>query len=452
MDTYNKIKKYLCDNYPLQSEYHQAVLHGLGDILEGQDWLNEKELEVTFKRLIEPDRILSFKIEWFDDQSRLQINKGFRVQFNNSLGPYKGGLRFHPTVNESVLKFLGYEQIFKNALTGFPIGGAKGGSDFNPKGRSENEILRFCQAFMTELHRNIGHDEDIPAGDIGVGTREIGFLFGHYLKLTRSYSGAMTGKHPNFGGSCGREEATGYGCVYFLKNILEHQQKGLEGHKAIVSGSGNVALHTVEKLIDFNVLVLTLSDSKGALYFSQGINKGELNYIKERKINSGLSLKQIAESSQENLVDNIDYKEGEKPWSIDGDFYFPCATQNEISGEDMKKILNNEPIALVEGSNMPLTSEASDLVEKSDILYAPGKASNAGGVAVSNMERTQNATKDSYSMERIEADLQEVMTTIHSNCLKYLSEKDKFNYKKGANLYGFRLVSQAMSQLGGKVC
>jgi glutamate dehydrogenase (NADP+) len=365
------------------------------------------------------------------------------VQFNNSLGAYKGGLRFHPSVNESILKFLGFEQCFKNALTGMPMGGAKGGSDFNPKGRSDREIMRFCRAFMEELYRHIGPNVDVPAGDINVGAREIGYLFGHYLKLTNRWEGTLTGKSPDFGGSSGRAEATGYGLVYFLKNMLEAHDDDLEGKKVLVSGAGNVALHAAEKCLTEGAVVLTVSDSGGTLYFKDGMDEDHLKKIKDLKIKQGGSLADAEDG---------EYRKGEKPWDIvDAQIALPCATQNEIDESDAKSLIDHKVKYVAEGANMPLTSEAQEAIMAAHLIYGPGKAANAGGVAVSGLERTQNAMMEHWTLERVESELEDIMKKIHDRCTAYVEKENGiYNYRKGANITSFKQLADVLIAYGIK--
>jgi len=444
LNHHTHIEEILSHHHSYQSEFKEAVDEILCDILRFSDNHTRSEVIDFFERLVEPDRSIRFKVEWFDDMNKIQVNRGYRVQFNNSIGPYKGGLRFHPSVNESILKFLGFEQIFKNALTGIPMGGAKGGSDFNPKGKSEAEIRRFCQRFMEELHKYIGSNIDIPAGDIGVGVREIGHMFGHYLKLTNEYTGIITGKHPVFGGSCAREEATGYGCVYFLKEALKHHERKLKGKSVLVSGAGNVALFTVEKLIENNTIVLSVSDSDGTLYFKDGISLDDLNQLKILKFENRDRLENFKGS-------HAQYREGEKPWSIAAEIAIPCATQNEINETDAKTLLSNGVEVIAEGANMPLNGQAIELVTNSPhVIYLPAKATNAGGVAVSGFERSQNAMHIQSSKSHIDKRLQEVMRAIHGHCLEFVDkEKGVTPYKVGANLYAFNKVYDATIALRG---
>lgn len=425
---------------PGEDEFHQAVDEFAESVLpfifEHPKYIEAKILE----RMTEPDRVISFRVCWEDDKGDVRINRGMRVQFNNSIGPYKGGLRFHPSVNTSVLKFLGFEQIFKNALTTLPIGGGKGGSDFDPKGRSDREIMRFCQSFMMELHRHIGEDVDVPAGDIGVGQREISYLFGQYKRLQNKFTGVLTGKGIEYGGSLIRPEATGYGLVYFAQNILHHHDHDLKNKKCLVSGSGNVAQYAVEKLIEFGAKVLTMSDSRGFIYCREGITKELLEKIQELK-NSRKPLAELEDSS-------IEYHADKKPWGVDADYAFPCATQNEITLEDAKSLITNKVQGVFEGANMPSTNEAINLFNQNQLLFGPAKAANAGGVAISALEMSQNNIGLSWERERVDKKLQEIMTSIHDTCLKYGKKKDRVCYQTGANIGGFKKVADAMLAFG----
>ncbi|MEE3080058.1 MAG: NADP-specific glutamate dehydrogenase [Bdellovibrionota bacterium] len=423
-----------------QVDFKSAVHEIYDDIVES-GMLSHKDIDRYFMRLIEPNRSLRFKVEWYDDNNKLHVNRGYRIQFNNALGPYKGGLRFHKDVSEDTFKFLGFEQIFKNALTGLPMGGAKGGADFDPKGKSDFEIMRFCQAFMSELYKHIGPNIDIPAGDIGVGTREIGYLYGHYLKLTDQYTGVLTGKGYNFGGSCVREEATGYGATYLLDEALKEHQRKIDELNVLVSGAGNVALHAAEKLIDLSARVLTLSDSGGTLHFPKGLTAVQLQKIKKHKLVEHKRLKDIKDLDSE-------FYEGKKPWGIKADCAFPCATQNEINNEEIKELIKNGVWCFVEGANMPLSSKALESLDGGQ-LYLPGKAANAGGVAVSGFERTQNSIHHRFSAGEINERLKEVMKEIHHNCKDNTKvEGDFLNYKKGANLYSFKKIYNTTLSLG----
>ncbi len=440
----DQIKEYLEKFHHGDHEFHAAVTEVAEDVLSPDDDHSYSELQESLFRLIEPDRVIKFKVEWFDDKDQIRVNHAWRVQFNNCLGPYKGGLRFHPKVNDSVLKFLGFEQIFKNALTGLPMGGAKGGSDFDPKGKSEGEVRRFCQAFMTEIHPFIGPDKDIPAGDIGVGAREIGYLFGQFLQIKGKHEGVITGKGVSFGGSKIRKEATGYGCVYFLNEALEAHERKLKGKRVLVSGSGNVALFAVEKLLDKEAIPLTVSDSGGTLYFSDGISRETLEELKEFKFVKRKRLKDFKCSGAE-------FRASDKPWQFKADIAMPCATQNEIDEKDAKTLLENEDMVIAEGANMPLTSKAIHLVIDKNIIYLPGKAANAGGVAVSGLERSQNSTHDPMTASEVDSELKEIMKTIHENCTSAVNKKDGiYPYKRGANKFAFQKVRDALVQLRGK--
>ncbi|TGN39210.1 NADP-specific glutamate dehydrogenase [Marinobacter confluentis] len=436
------IQSILQKTHPRDTEFHQAVTEIIDDIAdlyeENPDYARWNVLE----RLIEPDRVLRFRVCWEDDDGHVQVNRGWRVQHNHMLGAYKGGLRFDPSVSESVLKFLAFEQCFKNALTGLPMGGGKGGSDFNPKGRSEREVMRFCQAFMQELYRHIGPDMDVPAGDINVGPREIGFLYGHYVKLTNRWEGVLTGKSPNFGGSCGRVEATGYGVVYFLENMLNAHDRELEGTSVMITGSGNVALHAAEKAIQEGAKVLTLSDSGGTIEFKDGMTGDDMDYLKRLKQEEG---KPLAESSSGK------FHQGQKPWQVTkAAVLLPCAIQNEVDGDAVDTMLKNELVAVCEGANMPLTAEAQEKLIASNSLYGPGKAANAGGVAVSSLERSQNAIMQSWTSEEVDRQLKDIMAAIHDRCIEHVSKNKAgvYPYSRGANLYGFRRLADAMVAFG----
>tara|TARA_X000001036_G_scaffold16534_1_gene13907 strand:+ start:957 stop:2297 length:1341 start_codon:yes stop_codon:yes gene_type:complete len=394
-------------------------------------------------RMVEPERVVSFRVAWIDDQEEIQVNRGFRIEMNSAIGPYKGGLRFHPSVNLSILKFLAFEQIFKNSLTTLPMGGGKGGSDFNPKGRSDTEVMRFCQSFMTELFRHIGPNRDIPAGDIGVGSREIGYLFGQYKRLKNEFTGVLTGKGVSWGGSLIRPEATGYGVVYFANQMLENASKSMKNKAVVISGSGNVAQYAAEKCIDLGAKVLTLSDSSGFILDPDGINSEKLNYVMKLK---NLERKRISEYSKK-FTKAIFYK-NKTPWSIKCDIALPCATQNELNYIDAKNLIKNGCFCISEGANMPSTNDAINLFVKNKILYAPGKASNAGGVAVSGLEMAQNSLRYNWSRKEVDERLQSIMKSIHESCLEYGEEKSYINYVKGANIAGFVKVADAMLAQG----
>lgn len=442
-----KLNGLLSTDHSYQTEFHSAVREIFEDINSADIGMSEEEVFSFFERLIEPDRSLRFKVEWFDDDNILQVNRGYRVQFNSSFGPYKGGLRFHPSVNESVLKFLGFEQTFKNILTGLPMGGAKGGSDFDPKGKSTHEIRRFCQAFMNELHKYIGPDTDIPAGDIGVGSREISFLYGHYNKVTNTYNtGTLTGKDLSLGGAKGREEATGYGCVFFLENALNYNEMtSLDSSLVALSGSGNVALHCAEKLLEKNAVVCSVSDSGGTLHFKDGLTSELLEDLKLFKLQERGRLRDFKRD-----LDTINYLEGKNPWGLKCDIAIPCATQNEIELDDAKKLVANGVVGICEGANMPSTNEAISYFTEKNILFLPAKAANAGGVAVSGFERSQNAIHISEDQGTILSRLEETMKEIHDHCAEGVSKENGIiSYKRGANIYAFKKLVHMMKALNG---
>ena len=394
-------------------------------------------------RMVEPERVISFRVAWIDDKEEIQVNRGYRIEMNSAIGPYKGGLRFHPSVNLSILKFLAFEQVFKNALTTLPMGGGKGGSDFDPKGKSDTEVMRFCQSFMTELFRHIGPNKDIPAGDIGVGGREIGYMFGQYKRLKNEFSGVLTGKGVSWGGSLIRPEATGYGVVYFIDEMLKHQSQGLKGKSVVISGSGNVAQYATEKCINMGAKVLTLSDSSGFIYDKDGIDKEKLQYIMELK-----NIKRDRISAYIDKYSKAEFHSKKNPWAVKCDIAIPCATQNELDISDAKTLIKNGCKTIGEGANMPCTTDAVNLFTENKILYAPGKASNAGGVAVSGLEMAQNSLKYNWSREVVDGKLKEIMSDIHTSCIKYGSSKDEVNYVKGANIAGFVKVADAMLAQG----
>ncbi|APD07054.1 glutamate dehydrogenase (NADP(+)) [Flavobacteriaceae bacterium UJ101] len=390
-------------------------------------------------RMVEPERAIFFRVPWVDDQGEIQVNRGYRIEMNSAIGPYKGGLRFHPSVNISILKFLAFEQVFKNALTTLPMGGGKGGSDFDPKGKSDAEIMRFCQSFMSELFRHIGPNTDVPAGDIGVGGREIGFLFGMYKKLKNEFTGVLTGKGLSWGGSLIRPEATGYGNVYFAKNMLETKGESFEGKIVTVSGSGNVAQFATEKATQLGGKVVTMSDSSGYIYDADGIDAEKLAFIMELKnVKRGRIKEYVAK------YPSAEFHEGKRPWGTKCDIALPCATQNELNGEEAKALIDNGVICVSEGANMPSTPEAIEALQKAGILFAPGKASNAGGVAVSGLEMSQNSLRFNWTREEVDEKLKGIMKDIHDNCIKYGQEGDHINYVKGANIAGFVKVADAM--------
>ncbi|MFQ5746905.1 MAG: NADP-specific glutamate dehydrogenase [Gemmatimonadota bacterium] len=428
---------------PGEREFHQAV-HEVARslmpfILEHPEYRKAKVLE----RMTEPDRIIIFRVSWEDDAGNVRADRAWRVQFNNSIGPYKGGMRFHPTVNLSVLKFLGFEQVFKNSLTTLPMGGGKGGSNFNPKGKSEREVMRFCQSLMTELYRHIGPHVDVPAGDIGVGGREISYLFGQYKRLANRYEGILTGKGLAFGGSLVRTEATGYGCVYFMENMLRNRGDGVEGKTAVVSGSGNVAIYTIEKLIHLGAKPLTASDSNGFVYDPDGIDEEKLEWIKDLKEVRRGRIREYAEEF------GCEYHEGKRPWAVPCDLAFPCATQNEIDGDDARTLVENGVIAVAEGANMPTDLDGVNVFLEAKLMYGPGKAANAGGVAVSGLEQSQNALRLAWSREEVDSRLQGIMKNIHDQCVIYGNSHGGYiNYVDGANIGGFVKVADAMLGYG----
>ncbi len=430
---------------PNESEFQQAVEEVVQSVmpwyLDHQDYRQSQILE----RLTEPDRIIIFRVTWETDQGHVRANRAWRVQFNNSIGPYKGGLRFHPTVTQSVLKFLGFEQIFKNSLTGLPMGGAKGGSNFNPRDKSDREVMRFCQSMMTELHRHIGEDVDVPAGDIGVGKREISYLFGQYTRLENRWVGAMTGKDTSFGGSAIRTEATGYGCVYFCENMLNHHGEDLAGKSIVISGSGNVARYAAEKAIEKGAKVMTLSDSGGFVEFAHGMNREQLEFAHVLKEENRGRISEMAEQ-----FDGVKFYADSDPWGVKCDIAMPCATQNELDAEGARLLINNKVMAVCEGANMPTTAPAAGLFKKNGVLLAPGKASNAGGVAVSGLEQSQNAMRISWTREEVNDRLQNIMREIHERCVEHGSASDgqQVNYINGANISGLKKVADAMLGYG----
>lgn len=399
--------------------------------------------ENILERIVEPERTIIFRVPWLDDKGNPQVNRGFRVEFNSAIGPYKGGLRFHPSVNLSILKFLGFEQIFKNSLTTLPMGGGKGGSDFDPKGKSDNEVMRFCQSFMTELARHIGADTDVPAGDIGVGGREIGFMFGQYKRLRNEFTGVLTGKGRNWGGSLIRPEATGYGTVYFAQEMLKTRGEKVHGKTVAISGSGNVAQYAFEKVIQLGGKVVTLSDSSGYVYAEKGFHSEHLDFL--------MDLKNVRRGRIQELADKfegISFHAGKRPWEVKCDIALPCATQNELNGEEAKVLLSNGCFCVAEGANMPSTPEAIEAFHKAKILFSPGKASNAGGVATSGLEMSQNSLRLSWTREEVDAKLHGIMISIHEACEKFGREGEYIDYVKGANIAGFVKVADAMIDQG----
>ncbi len=434
----------LKQRFPNEPEYHQAVEEVLETIEEEYNKHPEFDKMNLVERLCIPDRIYTFRVNWVDDKGNYQTNMGYRVQHNNAIGPYKGGIRFHSSVNLSILKFLAFEQTFKNSLTTLPMGGAKGGSDFSPRGKSTAEVMRFCQAFMLELWKHIGPDTDVPAGDIGVGGREVGFMFGAYKKHTHEFSGVLTGKGREFGGSLIRPEATGYGNVYFLMEMLKTKGWDLKGKSVLISGSGNVAQYTAEKVLQLGGKVLTMSDSNGYVYDPNGIDEKKLAWIMELKNQYRGRIREYAEE-----FEGVKYVEGAKPWFEKADIALPCATQNELNEEAAKALIANGVIAVSEGANMPSTPGAIRVFQEAKILYCPGKASNAGGVSVSGLEMSQNSIRLSWTAEEVDAKLKAIMVDIHENCVKYGTEPDGYvNYVKGANVAGFMKVAKAMMAQG----
>lgn len=438
-----KVLEDLRKRFPGEKEYHQAVEEVLSSIEEEYNKHPEFDKVNLVERLCIPDRIFSFRVTWTDDEGNIRTNMGYRIQHNNAIGPYKGGLRFHPSVNLSILKFLAFEQTFKNSLTTLPMGGGKGGSDFNPAGKSDAEIMRFCQAFMAELWRHIGPETDVPAGDIGVGGREVGYLFGMYKKMAREFSGTLTGKAMEFGGSLIRPEATGYGNIYFLQEMLATRGLDIKGKVCCVSGSGNVAQYTIEKAIQLGAKVVTASDSNGYIYDEEGITPEKLQFLMELKNVRHGRIKEYAEKF------GCKYVENARPWGEKCDIALPSATQNEINGEDAQKLVDNGCIAVSEGANMPSTPEAIHVFQNAGLLYAPGKASNAGGVSVSGLEMSQNSIKFNWTREEVDARLHRIMKSIHSACVKYGTQENGYvNYVKGANVAGFMKVAKAMMAQG----
>lgn len=428
---------------PGESEFHQAVKEVVESLMPFIDENPKYHYSKVLERMVEPERVMMFRVPWVNDDGEIQVNRGFRIQMNSAIGPYKGGLRFHPTVNLGILKFLAFEQVFKNSLTTLPMGGGKGGSDFDPKGKSDNEVMRFCQSFMTELQRYIGSDTDVPAGDIGVGGREIGYLYGQYKRIRNEFTGVLTGKAIEWGGSLIRPEATGYGAVYFADQMLKTRGQDLKGKIAVVSGSGNVSQYAVEKLIHMGAKVVTLSDSAGFVYDAAGFNEEKLAYILELKNIRRGRIKEYADKY------NAEYYEGQTPWGIKCDAAFPCATQNEINEEDAKLLVRNGCFVISEGANMPSTPEAVEVFLDAKILYGPGKAANAGGVSTSGLEMAQNSMRLPWTRHEVDARLHRIMIDIHETCVKYGTEKDGFiNYVKGANIGGFIKVADAMIAQG----
>lgn len=425
-----------------EPEFLQAVLEVAESVMPFIEKNIKYQEAKILERMTEPERVMMFRVPWMDDKGDIQVNRGYRIEMNSAIGPYKGGLRFHPSVNLSILKFLAFEQVFKNSLTTLPMGGGKGGSDFDPKGKSDNEVMKFCQSFMSELFRHIGPDTDVPAGDIGVGGREIGYLFGQYKRLRNEFTGVLTGKGLNWGGSLIRPEATGYGCVYFVQEMLKTRKESLKGKVCAVSGSGNVAQYTIEKLIQLGAKAVTASDSNGFIYAKDGIDEKKLKFI--------LELKNVKRGRIKECTKEFDckYFDNQMPWSVKCDIAFPSATQNEINETDAKTLVKNGCIAIGEGANMPTTPEGVEVFQKAKILYAPGKAANAGGVATSGLEMTQNSMRLSWSRQEVDSKLHDIMIAIHEQCVRYGKEAGYINYVNGANIAGFVKVADAMIEQG----
>lgn len=441
-DSMKSFIKKVEDRNPGEPEFLQAVvevIESIWDFLQDHPhYLHARVLE----RLVEPERVIIFRVPWRNDRGEVQVNRGYRVEFNSAIGPYKGGLRFHPSVNLSILKFLGFEQVFKNSLTTLPMGGGKGGSDFDPKGRSDNEVMNFCQSFMTELYRHIGPNTDVPAGDIGVGGREIGFLFGQYKRIRNEFTGVLTGKALNWGGSLIRPEATGYGCVYFAQEMLKTKQDSFTGKSVAISGSGNVAQYATEKVIELGGKVITLSDSSGSIHDADGIDSEKLDFVKK--------LKNVKRGRMSEYVEKykVEYLKGQRPWSVKCDIALPCATQNEVHADDAQALVKNGCVAVAEGANMPTEPEAVSVFLEANVLFGPGKAANAGGVAVSGLEMSQNSMRISWPKAEVDSKLKNIMQNIHSACVEHGTEGKSVNYVKGANIAGFIKVAEAMLDQG----
>ena len=444
MKTFKQFMDWVGERNPNEPEFLQSV-HEVAEVIIPFIAKNEKyQGKMLLERMTEPERSISFRVPWLDDNGDVQVNRGYRIQFNSAIGPYKGGLRFHPSVNASILKFLGFEQIFKNSLTSLPLGGGKGGSDFNPKGKSDNEILKFCQSFMNELHRHIGPNVDIPAGDIGVGAREIGYMFGQYKKLCNEFTGVLTGKAQAWGGSLIRPEATGYGNVYFAQDMLATRNDSFSEKKVLISGSGNVAQYAAQKATELGGIVLTMSDSSGYIYDADGIDSEKLAYIMEIK-----NVRRARISEYIKKYPKAIFTANARPWSEKADIALPCATQNELNEVDAQMLLGNGIMLISEGANMPTTPKAIEIFHKARVLFAPGKASNAGGVATSGLEMSQNSLRYNWAREEVDMKLKGIMDKIHAACIAYGTEDDGYiNYVKGANIAGFVKVADAMLDQG----
>lgn len=424
-----------------ETEFQQAVHEVATSVMPWYLQQDDLRRSQILERITEPDRIITFRVTWETDAGEIRANRAWRVQFNHALGPYKGGLRFHPSVNQSVLKFLGFEQIFKNSLTGLPMGGAKGGSNFNPKGKSRREVMRFCHSMMTELHRHIGEDIDVPAGDIGVGGREVSFLFGQYMRLENRWSGVLTGKGLSFGGSEVRTEATGWGCVYFCENMLNHHDHLIKGKRVAVSGSGNVAIYAAQKLIEKGAKVVTMSDSKGFIHIEDGLTEEQWETIRELKEEKRGRLSELDDKG-------ITFHKGKRPWEVECEIAMPCATQNELEAAGAHELVKNGVLAVCEGANMPTTAESMEIFRQAGVLHAPGKASNAGGVAVSGLEQSQNAMRISWEPEEVDRRLQRIMSDIHERCVREGQHDNRVDYIDGSNIGGFKKVAEAMHAYG----
>lgn len=437
----NFVDKVIAKN-PGEKEFHQAVHEVITSIMPFVEANPKYQKAKILERIVEPERIIMFRVSWVDDKGEIQVNKGYRIEMSSAIGPYKGGLRLHPSVNLGILKFLAFEQVFKNALTTLPMGGGKGGSDFDPKGKSDNEVMRFCQAFMTELSRHIGPDTDVPAGDIGVGGREIGFMFGQYKRLRNEFTGVLTGKGLNWGGSLIRPEATGYGLLYFVEEMFRARGQSLKGKVVTISGSGNVAQYAAEKALELGAKVVSFSDSNGTVYEPKGFDQKQVQFV--------MDLKNIKRGRIKELADKFgcQYLDGKKPWGIKCDVALPCATQNEINGEDAKELIKNGCICVAEGANMPSTPDAIEVYLKAKIMYGPGKAANAGGVATSGLEMSQNSLRLSWTREEVDQRLNGIMKAIHEQCVKYGKQGDFVNYVDGANIAGFVKVADSMLDQG----
>ena len=434
----------VAERNPNEPEFLQAVEEVAEAIVPFMEDNPKYKDANILERIVEPERVIMFRVPWTDDAGNVHTNRGFRIEFNSAIGPYKGGLRFHPTVNLSILKFLGFEQIFKNSLTTLPMGGGKGGSDFDPKGKSDNEVMRFCQSFMTELARHIGPNTDVPAGDIGVGGREIGYMFGQYKRIRNEFTGVLTGKGLNWGGSLIRPEATGYGCVYFAEEMLNHKGDSMKGKTVAISGAGNVAQYAAQKCLQLGAKVVTMSDSQGTIHDPEGIDEDKLAYIMNLKNVVRGRIKEYAAA-----YSSAEFMEGERPWSVSVDVALPCATQNELNGEEATTLLSNGCVCVAEGANMPSTPEAIEAFHEAGILFAPGKASNAGGVATSGLEMSQNSLRYNWTREEVDAKLHRIMKDIHGQCVAYGTKEDgSIDYVRGANIAGFVKVADSMLDQG----